>query len=176
MLKCTTGWDNFDFDFGVFYWQKYIFFLAFFSFLCQVTPNFIKHFLFFTYRVLLIPNSFKILETQNHSLWRGGAATCWGGKHWPQHCFLAVNGQFSPAEVQWSPPGLAASRRLFRMLTLVWGVESPVDVSEVSRAAAGVEERTGARGVAKNGISFSNAGVRKVDSSEDLLGSKNKKN
>lgn len=62
------------------------------------------------------------------------------------------------------------------MLTLVWGAEPPADISEVSRAAAGVEERTGARGVAKNGISFPTAGVRKVDSfSEDPLGSKNRK-
>lgn len=57
------------------------------------------------------------------------------------------------------------------MLTLLWGAESADDVSEASRAAAGVEERAGTRGVAKKGISFPRAGVRKLDSlSEDLLG------
>lgn len=78
-------------------------------------------------------------------------------------------------EVQWSPPGLAASRRLFLMLTLLWGAESADDMSEASRAAAGVEERAGIRGVAKNGISFPRAGVRKLDSlSEDLRSPNNK--
>lgn len=78
-------------------------------------------------------------------------------------------------DVQWSPPGLAASRRLFLMLTLLWGAEPAVDMSEVSRVAAGVEDRAGTRGVARNGISFPKAGVRKLESlSEDLLGPNNK--
>lgn len=73
-------------------------------------------------------------------------------------------------DVQWRPPGLAASRRLFLMLMLLWGAESVDDMSDASRAAAGVEERAGTRGVARNGISLPRAGVRKLDSvSEDLL-------
>lgn len=91
------------------------------------------------------------------------------------HGLVAVGHLFSPVDVQWSPPGLAASRRLFLMLTLLWGAESADDASEASRAVAGVEERAGTRGVAKNGISFPRAGVRKLDSlSEDLLGPNNK--
>lgn len=54
------------------------------------------------------------------------------------------------------------------MLTPRW----EVDVPELSAAAAGVEDRMGSRGVARNGISFPRAGVRKVDSlSDDLQGS-----
>lgn len=91
----------------------------------------------------------------------------------PQCC--SAGNLFSPVDVQWSPPGLAASRRLFLMLTLHWGAESADDTSEASRAAAGVEERAGTRGVAKNGISFPRAGVRKPDSlSGDLLGPNHK--
>lgn len=58
------------------------------------------------------------------------------------------------------------------MLTPLWvEAESPADVSELSAAAAGVEERMGRRGVTKNGISFPRAGVRKVESlSADLSG------
>lgn len=91
-------------------------------------------------------------------------------------CPVAVRNFFSPVDVQCSPPGLAASRRLFLMLTLLWGAESDDDTSEASRAAAGVEERAGTRGVAKNGISFPRAGVRKLDSlPEDLLGPENRR-
>lgn len=61
------------------------------------------------------------------------------------------------------------------MLTLLLGAEPADDTSEANRAAAGVEERAGRRGVAKNGISFPSAGARKLDSlSEDLLGPNNK--
>lgn len=92
------------------------------------------------------------------------------------HRPIAASNLFSPVDVQWSPPGLAARRRLFLMLTLLWGAESADDTSEASRAAAGVEERAGMRGVAKNGISFPRAGVRKLDSfSEDLLHPNNKR-
>ncbi len=83
---------------------------------------------------------------------------------------------FLPAEFQWSPPGLAASRRRFLMLTPLWEVDSPADVPELSAAAAGVEERMGRRGVVRNGISFPSAEVRKVDSlSDDLRGRNNRK-
>lgn len=102
----------------------------------------------------------------------GSAAPCWGWKRLNVfHRPIAASNLFSPVDVQWSPPGLAARRRLFLMLTLLWGAES-----EASRAAAGVEERAGMRGVAKNGISFPRAGVRKLDSfSEDLLHPNNKR-
>lgn len=54
------------------------------------------------------------------------------------------------------------------MLTPLWEAGSPAGVP------AGVEERIGTRGVARNGISFPSAEVRKVDSlSEDLQGWKN---
>ena len=72
----------------------------------------------------------------------------------------------SPAEFQWSPPGLAASRRRFLMLTPPWGVESPADAPRLSSAEAGVEER---RGLARNGISFPGVGERKVASLSDDL-------
>lgn len=55
------------------------------------------------------------------------------------------------------------------MLTVLWGAESADDTSDSSRAAAGVEERAGTRGMAKNGISFLRAGVRKLDSFSEHL-------
>lgn len=56
------------------------------------------------------------------------------------------------------------------MLTPLGEAESPADVPRLS-AAAGVEERMGTRDVARNGISFSRAGVRKVGPpSDDLSG------
>lgn len=62
------------------------------------------------------------------------------------------------------------------MATPLWEAESPAGVPELSRVVAGVEERTGTRDVARNGISFPSAGVRKVDSlSEGLRGLKNRK-
>ena len=81
----------------------------------------------------------------------------------------------SPAEFQWRPPGLAASRLLFLMLTPLEGAESPADFPALSTATAvGVEERMGRRDVVRNGISFSSAGLRKVDS-DDLQGLKNRR-
>lgn len=57
------------------------------------------------------------------------------------------------------------------MLTPLWEAESPVDAAGLSTAVAGVEERMGRRDVARNGISFTNAGVRKLHSlSDDLDG------
>lgn len=51
------------------------------------------------------------------------------------------------------------------MLTPLWEAGSPAGVP------AGVEERIGMRGVARNGVSSPSAEVRKVDSlSEDLQG------
>lgn len=52
------------------------------------------------------------------------------------------------------------------MLMPLWEAESAAGVSELSPAAAGVEERMGTRDVVRNCISFPSAGVRKVDSDE----------
>lgn len=73
-----------------------------------------------------------------------------------------------PAEFQWRPPGLAASRRRFLMLTPPG--ESVVEVPKAGAVEEGVEDRRGTGGVASDGISFTN--VRK---SEDLQQVQNKR-
>lgn len=73
---------------------------------------------------------------------------CWSEKRWTVSL---------PAEFQWRPPGLAASRRRFLMLTPPWA--SAAEVTEPGTMEEGVEERRGAGGVASDGISFTN--VRK---------------
>lgn len=72
-----------------------------------------------------------------------------------------------PAEFQWRPPGLAARRRRFLMLTPPG--ESLVEPPKPGAVEEGVEERSGTGGVARNGISFTS--VRK---SEDLQQVQNK--
>lgn len=96
---------------------------------------------------------------------------CWSGSgfHSPPLDAAEQPGNVSlPAEFQWRPPGLAATRRRFLMLTPPG--ESPVEVPKPGAVEEGVEESRGTGGVASDGISFTN--VRK---SEDLQEVRNKR-